>query len=70
LRGRLTHYAFALSAKLLEPFKKNKEGITIDIHRRSKDEAENATIWETVIDKLKKEGVSESGTEGDTPAVY
>lgn len=42
----------------MEGFKNNKEGITIDILRRSKDDAENAATWDLVIDKLKKEGVS------------
>lgn len=46
------------SAKYLEPLKSNKDGIHIEVHRRSKNDEENATIWENVLSKMQQAGVS------------
>jgi hypothetical protein len=58
IRDQVISLLILCSAKLLDPFKSNKEGVSVNVVRRSKNEAENATIWNDIIDQLKREGVS------------
>ncbi|PWN36127.1 putative SPT16-general chromatin factor [Meira miltonrushii] len=46
----------ATKAKYLEPFVSNKEGIKVEILKRSKNDDENKAIWNDVIKKITDQG--------------